>query len=214
MTQRKTVIGRMEDIALKKNNLEEKMPKKSMKPTSALLITPVVLLTCQDEGAKPNIITLAWVGVANSDPPMISVAIRPDRHSHGIVKKTGEFVANLPTTEMLKEMDFCGVASGSKVDKFSETHLTSLPAEKVKAPLIKECPVNLECRVKQFIPLGSHDLFLGEIVAVHMDTEIQDERGRLDIAKSKLFAFHPGAMEYWSLGEKIGKYGFTKGKLD
>ena len=213
-TQREAVTEPVEDIPLKKNTLEEKMPKKSMKPTSALLVTPVVLVTCADEGAKPNIITLAWVGVANSDPPMISVAIRPDRHSHGIVKKTGEFVANLPTTEILKEMDFCGVASGSKVDKFSETHLTSLPAEKVKAPLIKECPVNLECRVKQFIPLGSHDLFLGEVVAVHMDTEIQDERGRIDIAKAKLFAFHPGAMEYWSLGEKIGKYGFTKGKLD
>ena len=190
------------------------MPKKSIKPTSALLITPVVLLTCQDEGAKPNIITLAWVGVANSEPPMISVAIRPDRHSHGIVRKTGEFVANLPTTDILKEMDFCGVASGSQADKFLATKLTPLPAEKVKAPLIKECPVNLECRVKQFLPLGSHDLFLGEVVAVHMDTEIQNEKGRLDIFKAKLFAFHPGAMEYWSLGDRIGRYGLTKGKLE
>ena len=94
------------------------MPKKSLKPTSALLVTPVVLVTCQDEGAKPNIITLAWVGVANSDPPMISIAIRPQRHSYGIIKRAGEFVANLPTTRILKEMDFCGVVSGSKLDKF------------------------------------------------------------------------------------------------
>jgi flavin reductase (DIM6/NTAB) family NADH-FMN oxidoreductase RutF len=89
-----------------------------------------------------------------------------------------------------------------------------MPAEKIKAPLIKECPVNLECRVKQVLALGSHDLFLGEVVAVHMDTEIQDEKGRIDIGKTKLFAFCAGAMEYWSLGERIGRYGFTKGKLD
>ena len=190
------------------------MPKKSVKPTSALLLTPVVLVTCQDEGARPNIITLAWVGVANSDPPMISISIRPDRHSHGIIKRTGEFVANLPTVSILKEMDFCGVASGSKVDKFSATKLTPVPAEKSKAPLIQECPINLECRVKQVIPLGSHDLFLGEVVAAHMDTEIRDEKGRMDIQKARFFAFSPGAMEYWSLGERIGKYGFTRGKLD
>jgi len=189
------------------------MPKKSLKPTSALLVTPVVLVTCQDEGAKPNIITLAWVGVANSDPPMISIAIRPQRHSHGIIKRTGEFVANLPTTGILREMDFCGVVSGSKLDKFSTTKLTPTSAEKVKAPLIKECPVNLECRVKQVLPLGSHDLFLGEVVAAHMDTEIQDKKGRMDIAKARPFAFCAGATEYWSLGERIGGYGFTQGKI-
>jgi flavin reductase (DIM6/NTAB) family NADH-FMN oxidoreductase RutF len=199
---------------MKKDAWEEKMPKKSLKPTSALLLTPVVLVSCQDEGVKPNIITLAWVGVANSDPPMISIAIRPERHSYAIIKRTGEFVANLPPTAILKEMDFCGVVSGSKLDKFSTTQLTPMPAEKIKAPLIKECPVNLECRVKQVLALGSHDLFLGEVVAVHMDTEIQDEKGRIDIGKTKLFAFCAGAMEYWSLGERIGRYGFTKGKLD
>ena len=190
------------------------MPKKSLKPTSAVLLTPVVLVSCQDEGVKPNIITLAWVGVANSDPPMISIAIRPERHSYAIIKRTGEFAANLPTTAILKEMDFCGVVSGSKLDKFSTTQLTPMPAEKIKAPLIKECPVNLECRVKQVLALGSHDLFLGEVVAAHMDTEIQDEKGRIDIGKAKLFAFCAGAMEYWSLGERIGRYGFTKGKLN
>ena len=99
------------------------------------------------------------------------------------------------------------------MDKFSATQLTPMAAEKVKSPLIKECPVNLECRVKQVIPLGSHDLFLGEVVAAHMDTEIQDEKGRIDTGKAKLFAFSAGAAEYWSLGERIGGYGFTKGKI-
>jgi len=199
---------------MKKDSWEEKMPKKSLKPTSAVLLTPVVLVSCQDEGGKPNIITLAWVGVANSDPAMISIAIRPERHSYAIIKRTGEFAANLPTTAILKETDFCGVVSGSKLDKFSTTQLTPMPAEKIKAPLIKECPVNLECRVKQVIALGSHDLFLGEVVAVQMDTEIQDEKGRIDIGKTKLFTFCAGAMEYWSLGERIGRFGFTKGKLN
>ncbi len=190
------------------------MSKKSVKPTVALLLTPVVLVTCQEEGAKANIITLAWVGVANSDPPMVSIAVRPSRHSYGIIKRTGEFVVNLPPTTILKEMDFCGAVSGSKLDKFSKTRLTPLPAEQIKAPLIKECPVNLECRVKQALSLGSHDLFLGEVVAAHVDTEIQDEKGRMDVGKAKLFAFCTGSTEYWSLGEKIGWYGFTKGKLD
>ena len=190
------------------------MPKKSLKPTSALLVTPVALVTCRDEEARPNIITLAWVGVANSDPPMISIAIRPQRHSYGVIKKTGEFTANLPSARILKETDFCGVVSGSKVDKFAAARLTPSPADKVKAPLIKECPVNLECRVQQVIPLGSHDLFLGEVVAAHVDTEIQDEKGRIDMAKAKFFTFGAGAAEYWSLGEKIGGYGFTKGKMD
>lgn len=190
------------------------MSKQSLKPTSALLLTPVVLVTCREEGGNPNIITLAWVGVANSEPPIISAAIRPERHSHGIIKKTGEFVVNVPSTAILKEMDFCGVTSGSKLDKFLATRLTPATAEKIKAPLIEECPVNLECRVKQVLSLGSHDLFLGEVVAAHMDTAVQDEKGRIDVAKAKLFAFCAGATEYWSLGEKIGRYGFTKGKLD
>jgi flavin reductase (DIM6/NTAB) family NADH-FMN oxidoreductase RutF len=201
-------------LKIKKEELEGKMPKKSMKPTSALLLTPVVLVTSQDEGARPNIITLAWVGVVNSEPPMISIAVRPERHSYGIIKRTSEFVVNLPTTGILKEMDFCGVVSGSKLDKFSATKLTPMPAEKTKAPLIKECPVNLECQVKQVIPLGSHDLFLGEVVAAHMDSEIQDEKGRINIDKAKLLAFCAGATEYWSLGGRVGKYGFTKGNLD
>ncbi len=190
------------------------MPKKTVKSTSALLVTPVVLVTCRDEGGTDNIITLAWVGVASSDPPTISIAIRPDRHSHALIKKSGEFAVNLPPLSVLKEMDFCGVASGKKVDKFSATGLTPVPAEKIKVSLIQECPVNLECRVKQVISLGSHDLFLGEVVTAHMDDEIRDEKGKIDGRKLRPFVFLAGAGEYWSLGERVGGYGFTKGKLD
>jgi flavin reductase (DIM6/NTAB) family NADH-FMN oxidoreductase RutF len=188
------------------------MAKKSVKPTTALLVTPVALISCQNPGEKANIITLAWVGVVNSDPPMISIAIRPSRHSYGIIKKTREFVANIPGTNILKAMDFCGTASGSKVDKFSIAQLTPVPGEKVKSPLIQECPVNLECVVKQILPLGSHDLFLGEIVALHIDEEIQDEKGRVDMLRAKPFAYCPGPSEYWSLGNKLEKYGYTKGQ--
>lgn len=187
--------------------------KKSLKPASALLLTPVVLVTCQEDGGKPNIITLAWVGVVNSDPPMISVSIRPDRYSHRLIRQAGEFVANVPTTAMIREMDYCGVASAKNADKFAATRLTPVPAEKVKAPLIAECPVNLECRVKQSIPLGSHEIFLAEVVALHMDEEVMDPRGRVDMRKASPFAFSPADRGYWSLAERLGEYGFTKGKL-
>ena len=189
------------------------MAKKTIKPSTGLMLTPLVLVTCQAKGERANIITLAWIGVANSDPPMISIAIRPERYSYNIIKNTGEFVANLPTTAILREMDYCGVVSGSKADKFAETKLTPVAAEQVKAPLIRECPVNLECRVKQVLSLGSHDLFLGEIVAMHVDEEMQNEKGRMDIQKARPVAFSPAAGEYWSLGERVGGYGFTKGKL-
>ncbi len=190
------------------------MAKQVVKTSSALLVTPVVLVTCREESGKGNIITLAWVGVASSDPPMISIAIRPERHSHPIVKKSGEFAVNVPAMSILKEMDFCGVASGKKVDKFAATKLTPVPAAKIKAPLIKECPINLECVVKQVISLGSHDLFLGEVVAAHIDDEIRDDKGKIDGRKFDPFVFIAGAGEYWNLAGRVGGYGFTKGKLD
>jgi flavin reductase (DIM6/NTAB) family NADH-FMN oxidoreductase RutF len=190
------------------------MPKKVVKTSSALLVTPVVLVTCRDEGVKDNIITLAWVGVASSEPPMISIGIRPDRHSHAMIKKSGEFAVNVPPLSILKEMDYCGVASGKNVDKFSTTGLTQVPAAKIKAPLIRECPINLECLVRQLVSLGSHDLFLGEVVAAHIDEEIRDEKGKIDGKKFQPFVFIAGAGEYWSLAGRVGGYGFTKGKLE
>ena len=177
-----------------------------------LFPSPVVLVTSVDEAGKPNIITLAWAGTINSEPPMIGISIRPGRYSHASVKGSKEFVVNLPTEEMIRKVDACGVVSGRETDKFSSMGLKPVPAEKVKPPLIDECVVQMECQVKQIIPLGSHDLFLGQIVALHVKEEIQKEKGRIDIAKALPFAFCPGANEYWSLGKCIGHYGFTKGK--
>mgnify|MGYP001114690760 CR=1 FL=1 len=177
-------------------------------PWTALFPCPVVLVTCVDSNGKPNIITLAWVGVACSDPPMLGLGIRPHRHSYGIIEASGEFVVNIPTVEILKETDFCGVVSGKDVNKFSETGLTAEPAEKVKPPLIKECPVNIECVLRQKIPLGVHHLFIGEVTCVHVDQAVLDDKGRIDFSKVSPFVYNQG--EYWNLHQKIGVHGFSK----
>ena len=177
-------------------------------PWAALFPCPVVLVTCVDSKGKPNIITLAWVGTVCSNLPMLGLGIRPHRYSYGLIERSGEFVVNIPTKDILKETDFCGTVSGKDVDKFSQTGLTPEPAEKVKPPLIKECPVNIECLVKKKIPLGVHHLFLGEIVHVHVDQNILNEKGRIDFNRASPFVYNQG--EYWSLNRKIGLYGFSK----
>jgi len=169
---------------------------------------PVVLVTCVDSDGKPNIITLAWAGVVCSDPPVLGLGIRPHRHSYGLIEDAGEFVVNIPTTEILEETDFCGMVSGRDVDKFSETGLTAEPAKEVKPPLIRECPVNIECVLKKKIPLGVHHLFLGEVVRVHVDQDVLDKNGRIDFTKVSPFVYNQG--EYWSLYQKIGVHGFSK----
>jgi len=186
--------------------------RKNLLPTPMLFPTPVVLVTSVDEAEKPNIITLAWVGVVNSEPPMIGLSIRPGRYSHDCVRRSKEFVVNLPSAEMVRKVDACGVLSGKETDKFAAMGWKPVPAQKVKPPLIDECPVQMECQVKEVISLGSHDLFLGEIVALHVKEEIQKEKGRIDITKALPLVFCPGANEYWNLGKCIGHYGFTKGK--
>jgi flavin reductase (DIM6/NTAB) family NADH-FMN oxidoreductase RutF len=139
---------------------------------------------------------------------MLGLGIRPHRHSYGLIEDAGEFVVNIPTTEILEETDFCGMVSGRDVDKFSETKLTPEHAEKVKPPLIRECPVNIECVLKKKIPLGVHHLFLGEVVRVHVDQNVLDKNGRIDFTKVYSFVYNQG--EYWSLYEKIGVRGFSK----
>jgi len=188
------------------------MGHKRLTPSPTLFPTPVVLVTSVDDSGKPNIITLAWAGVVNSEPPMIGISIRRSRYSYASIKKSREFVVNLPSEEMLKGVDACGIVSGKDTDKFALTGWKALPAQKVKPPLIDECGVHMECQVKQIIPLGSHDLFLGEIVALHVKEEVQKKAGGVDIAKCHPFAYCPGAHEYWNLGRCIGDYGFTKGK--
>jgi flavin reductase (DIM6/NTAB) family NADH-FMN oxidoreductase RutF len=177
-------------------------------PWTALFPCPVVLVTCTDPKDKPNIITLAWAGTVCSNPPTIGLGIRPHRYSYELIEGSGEFVVNIPTKEILKETDFCGMVSGKDVDKFSATGFTPEPAEKVKPPLIQECPVNIECILKKKIPLGAHHLFLGEIISVHVDENILDEKKKVDFSKVTPFVYNQG--EYWDLHQKIGIYGFSK----
>jgi flavin reductase (DIM6/NTAB) family NADH-FMN oxidoreductase RutF len=186
--------------------------KKQVKAATALFPTPAVMVSCAGEQNTSNIITIAWAGVVCSEPPILSVSIRPGRLSHALISRAGDFVVNIPSEKLLRELDFCGVASGKDVDKFSELGLTAITADKVSAPLIKQCPVNLECRVLEMKKLGTHDMFLGEIVAVHMDEDILNEKGVVDISRLKPVAYCPQAAQYWSLKEAIGTYGFTKGK--
>jgi len=176
-------------------------------PWPALFPSPVILVTCADSSGKTNIITLAWTGIACSDPPTISISIRPHRHSNKIIEESGEFVVNIPTIEILEETDFCGIVSGKEMDKFSETQLTQEPAEKVRPPLIKECPINIECILKKKIPLGVHDMFLGEVIRVHIEQEILNKNGKIDFTKISPVAYNQG--EYWSLNKKIGVHGFS-----
>ncbi|MDD2336358.1 MAG: flavin reductase family protein [Geobacteraceae bacterium] len=186
--------------------------KKMVKKGTFLFPTPAAMVSCAAGDGAPNIITIAWVGVVCSEPPVVSVSIRPGRYSHGLIKKSGEFVVNIPREGQIRELDFCGVASGREVDKFKELGLTPVPGSEVAAPLILECPVNLECRVIDVKSLGTHDLFLGEIVAAHMDEEVMNEKGVIDIAKLSPIAYCPQASQYWSLQEVIGTHGFTRGK--
>lgn len=188
------------------------MGRKTLAPTPMLFPTPVVLVTSVDEEEKANIITLAWTGVVNSDPPMVGISIRPERYSHGNIQRIKEFVINIPSQGLVRKVDACGVLSGREVDKFSRVGLTPIPSEKVKPPLIDECPVQMECVVKRVLQLGSHDLFLGEIVVLHVKEEILKEKGRIDLHKALPIVYCPGAHEYWSLGQYLGHYGFTKGK--
>jgi flavin reductase (DIM6/NTAB) family NADH-FMN oxidoreductase RutF len=176
------------------------------KPSTALLPTPVVLLSVAGHGKeKANIITLAWVGTVCSAPPMLSVAIRPSRHSHSLVNAAREFVVNIPRADQVAVVDLAGVWSGAEHDKFKELGFTARPATLVAAPLIEECPINIECVVRHQLALGAHDLYLAEIVATHYDEELIDSRGRLKKAKLEAMAYVDG--EYWSLGERLGSYG-------
>ena len=178
------------------------------KPYTALFPCPVVLVTCVDAKGTPNIITLAWAGTVCSEPPTVGLGIRLSRYSHKLIKDSKEFVVNIPTAKIIKETDFCGVTSGKDVDKFSKTNLTPESADKVQAPLIRECPLNMECVLKDVIPLGTHDLFLGEIIQVHVDEDVLDEKEHIDFTKADPFVYNVG--EYWNLNKKIGTYGYSK----
>lgn len=189
------------------------MAKKSLTPTTLLMPLPAALVTCGDIDNKPNIITIAWCGIVCSKPPMLSVSITEKRYSFNLIKQSGEFVVNMTGSNLVNEVDFCGNNSGRDFDKFKETGLTPEPAQKVKAPLIKESPINLECKVSQTNNLGSHHIFIAEIVATHIDESVLNPDGALDVEKLDPLVYATYARQYWSGLSKVhGRYGFTKGK--
>lgn len=185
------------------------MSKITWKPGTMLAPVPPALISCGTV-EKPNVMTAAWTGIVNSEPPMTYVSIRPSRYSYGLIKESGEFVINLTTLPLAEAADFCGVKSGRNTDKFQEAQLSPLPCSKVKAPQIAESPVSLECRVREIFSFGSHDMFLAEIVAVNVEESFIDDKGRLDLEKAGLVAYAHG--HYYTLGRNLGGFGFSVNK--
>ncbi|MBE6636416.1 MAG: flavin reductase family protein [Ruminococcaceae bacterium] len=182
------------------------MAKQQWKGTVLTAPVPPVMVSCGDS-LKANIITVAWTGTVNTKPPMTYISLRPTRHSYGIIKESGEFVVNLTPASLVRQADYCGIYTGAKVDKFAKCGFTKAEAAHVKAPLIAECPVNLECKVTQILPLGTHDMFLAEIVAVHVDEALLDTNGKLRLERAGLAAFAHG--DYYALGKKLAPFGVS-----
>jgi flavin reductase (DIM6/NTAB) family NADH-FMN oxidoreductase RutF len=182
------------------------MPKLELLPSEALYPVPVVLVSCGNQDLA-NIITIAWCGVACSKPPLLTISIRPSRHSNSIIKGSGDFVINIPMQNLLKEADICGTVSGRDKDKFDLCNFTKADPSIVRSPMIKECPTNIECKVTKILSLGAHDMFIGEVVKVHRDISVLDKEGDMDYSKAAPIVYNQG--EYWSLGRKIGRYGFS-----
>lgn len=179
-----------------------KVEKRILGPSTALYPLPVVVVTCGDFIGESNAITLAWVGTVASEPPQVAIGVRPTRYSYGLIQRYGDFVVNLPRASQVDIVKYIGSVSGRNEDKFEKAGLTKERAENVRAPLLAEFPVNIECKVKERIPLGSHDLFLGEVVAVHVDPSILKE-GQIDPEKMDPLAYFRGL--YFKLGEMVGK---------
>lgn len=178
--------------------------KSNVKVQTALAPVPIAMVSFGDE-LKSNITTIAWTGIINSEPPLVYVSIRPSRHSYSIIKNLGEFVINIPDEKLVFAADFCGTKSGKEVDKFKEAGLTKEKAQIVKAPLIKECPINIECKLKEIKKLGSHDMFIGEIVAVNADDEYVRDNGNINYGKANLLTYM--GQEYFVANKKIADRG-------
>ena len=183
------------------------MPKEIWKPGNMLYPVPPVLVTCHNKKGESNMLTVAWAGTVCSTPAMLSISVRKERYSHAMLMETGEFVVNLPTEDLVWETDEAGVRSGRDVNKWESLHLHQEEGKILSVPMILECPVNMECKVKQVLELGSHDLFLAEIVAVHVDSALLDEKKRLQLEKAKLLAYSHG--QYFGLGNVLGSFGFS-----
>ena len=183
------------------------MGKQTWKPGNMLYPLPAVMVSVSDREGNDNIITVAWAGTVCTNPPMVAISVRPERYSYHMIKEIGEFVINLTNKNLAFATDYCGVKSGRDVDKFKEMHLTKEQAEKVKVPLIKESPVNIECQVRECKELGSHHMFLADVLAVHVDEAYMKENGKFDLNAADLITYSHG--EYFLLGEKLGKFGYS-----
>ena len=183
------------------------MSKIVWKPGTMLYPVPVVMVSCGGKEKDQNIITIAWTGTTCTDPAMIYISIRPSRLSHDIIRKTKEFVINLTTKDLAFATDWCGVKSGRDFNKFVEMKLTPQKATQVRCPMIKESPINIECRVKEIKKLGTHDMFLAEVLCVHADEKYMDSSGAFDLSAAEPIAYSHG--KYYALGEYIGHFGYS-----
>ncbi len=182
------------------------MSKRAWKPGCFVYPLPAVMVSCGTMD-KSNIITVAWTGIINTNPAMVYISVRPERYSYKIIKESGEFVINLTNKELARATDWCGVKTGEKVDKFKEMRLTKEKANFVKCPLIKESPVSIECKVKEIKELGSHHMFIAEVLSIDADEKYIDETGKFDISKCNLISYANG--HYYSLGKQIGRFGYS-----
>lgn len=179
------------------------------RPSPELLPVPIVMLSIAgSDGDGPDIITPAWAGTVCSAPPMLSISLRQSRHAYALLQRSHEFVVNVPRASQVREVDLCGSLSGRDCDKFAACGFHAVPGARVSAPMIEECPINIECATRHRLSLGAHDLLIGAILAVHYDEEVLDARGRLQPGKVEALVLVHG--EYWSLGNKLGSYGFTR----
>lgn len=183
------------------------MGRQEFKPGNMLNPVPAVMVSVTDSGDKANIITVAWAGTICTNPPMVSISVRPERYSYHLLEENKEFVINLTTEELVKACDYCGVTSGKDVDKFKEMNLTKVEVAGVSAPGIAESPVNIACRVKEIKPLGSHTMFIADVVGVSVDEKYMNETGKFCINETGLVMYSHG--EYFSMGEKLGTFGYS-----
>jgi len=189
------------------------MTKTIFKGSAMLNPVPVVLITSKNKEGKTNVFTVGWIGMACTKPPMITVAIRPERLSYDYIKESGDFVVNLPNSRLVREVDYCGVISGKKIDKILEMNFTLDSSKDIIAPIISECLISLECKVKSITPLGTHDLFLAEIVNTHVDNSLIDNNGKIHFEKADLITYSHG--EYFSVNSNpLGKFGYSVQKKD
>lgn len=183
------------------------MSKINFKPGNMLYPLPAVLISCAAPDKEPNLFTVAWAGTICTNPPMVSISVRPERHSYQLIKESGEFVINLTTKELVYATDYCGVRSGRDVNKWKHCHLTPIPADTVSCPLVEEAPVNIECQVVEVKELGSHHMFIAKVTSVHVDEKYMDEKNTFHLNDSNLLAYSHGT--YFTLGKSLGTFGYS-----